>query len=178
MRIIKKTWSVLIEWLIVLTLINIITITIFSMIKDVNHSYSETMIQKQASFLISEQFEKLISSRNTWLNLDRTKGWDNFKKVIELNPTSNYKLSLCLDPTVCIVWQFILSKWNTLEFTTDNPPITYKTKINAVFLDWDHEKIKFTVTVLWDPLEGKGEWFINQLSQNLILTKNQWYENN
>ena len=178
MKILKKTGAVLIEGLIVLTLINIITVSIFSMIKDVNHSYSETMIQKQASFLIGEQFEKLISSRNTWLNLDRTKWWNEFKKIIELAPVSNYKISLCSDLEKCIIWQFILEKWNVVDFTTDNPPVTYKTKITGVFLDDSHEKIKFTVKISWDALEWKGEWFINELSQNLILTKNQWYENN
>ncbi len=177
MKILKKTWAVLIEGLIVLTLINIITVSIFSMIKDVNYSYSETMIQKQASFLIGEQFEKLISSRNTWLNLDRTKWWDEFKDMILQKPSSTYKINLCTDKIKCLVWQFILEEWIS-EFVSDNPPIKYKTWIKGVFLDDDYEKIKFTVKVIWDPLEWKGEWFTNELSQNLILTNNQWYENN
>ena len=193
---ILKKWSVLIEWLIVLTFINLIMIYIFSYIREVQFQNVQKVHNDRSSLLINWVLEKIISSRNTFWNINRRSWWDNFTKIINKtdskeNLTQYYHLINTSDKNY-IKWHWRLENSGGLPYVFKSkilPYSNYNIYIQAyfpmldnnsasLFQSKDYDKVIFKISISWNNNKANnGSDIFNSIEQSLLLTNNQIYEN-
>jgi hypothetical protein len=195
---------ILTEGIIVMTALNIILGLTFASIRYVNTSRIQHIHKQRSAILLASTFEKILSSRDTFVNMNTRTGWNHFinpvQKAQETHP--NQLLSFQIKRTGSPEESIIPGQW-FLERNQDPEKITseiipyaeYKIYIYPKFSDETKERLIFLVSVRWAGEENKillekefleasenidAEYYITDtgsIRQEFTLSNNRIYEN-
>lgn len=201
MNIFQKTWSLLLEALIIMWVINIMVVLIFGYIRDINEANIEHIHRQRATMLMMWTFEKIRSARDSAVNMSSKDWWSFFVQdikdkyeIVSPSDLSAYYMLTKNDDGAHLEWQWrLVSEWNNSDvFVSEVAPFAkYRTYIQAYFpqdendaTKLNEDKVIFNVSIKWRDIESwankegidKSYWKY-MISDSLLLTNNKIYEN-
>lgn len=173
-----------------MALLNLMIVLTFNYIQGINEQNVKKIHQERSMLLLMSSFEKLQSSRDSFVNHNRKNGWSEFTKLLA-NQNSNTKKYFIIKQSKESSENKILNQWYLEETSSDAPEIfssevapyaDYKTEISAKFekaeknlLEEENQVAIFEVKVSWrDDIEDSRNYHI---AQEFRLSNYKIYEN-